>query len=111
MADAPVPSPGSGLLRPQASVIVLSYNSKADLASSLPAVLAQAGATFELVVVDNASSDGSADWVAQAYPQGAGSPQSAASGASGSPGAARTVPVKLVRSPENGGYAASNNLG
>lgn len=81
---------------PQASVIVLSYNSKSDLSACLPAVLAQSGVSFELIVVDNASTDGSADWVATAYPQGA-----SASG----------VPVKMVRSSENGGYAAGNNLG
>ncbi len=97
MADSP-PSgtPSAAGFRPQASVIVLSYNSRADLPECLSAVLAQTGAAFELVVVDNCSTDGSADWVASTYLQGA-SPQG--------------VPVKMVRSSENGGYAAGNNLG
>src|SRR6266540_4801319 len=47
------------------SVVVVSYNSRADLERSLPAV---AGAEREVIVVDNASTDESRELVRSRFP-------------------------------------------
>ena len=72
----------------RASVIIVSYNSREDLKRCLPSLLPSLGAQDEVIVVDNASSDGSAGWLAQSYPQ-----------------------IHLVNSPDNLGFAGGNNLG
>jgi len=51
-------------------------------------VLASVGISYEVIVVDNCSRDGSADMVAAEFPQ-----------------------VRLIRSPRNGGFSFGNNLG
>ncbi len=73
---------------PAVSVIVVSYNVREHLLRALRSVLAGRGLSLEVIVVDNASQDGSADAVAQEFPQ-----------------------VRLIRLPENRGYAAANNVG
>lgn len=50
---------------PRVSVIMPCYNSAAHVARSIRSVLMQTYADFELIVVDNSSSDGSADIVAE----------------------------------------------
>lgn len=60
----------------------------AYLESCLKAVLAQDYPDFEVLVVDNGSTDGSADFVAAQYPQ-----------------------VRLIRNARNLGFAAGNNIG
>src|ERR1700733_817205 len=70
-----------------ASVIVVSYNNRADLPACLDSILRELGPEDELIVVDNGSADGSADLVAVCYPQ-----------------------AQLIRS-ENSGYAGGNNCG
>jgi GT2 family glycosyltransferase len=72
----------------QASVVIVNYNGLQHLQRCLPAVTAQRYPNYEVLVVDNASSDGSADYVAQAFPQ-----------------------VRLIRNHANLGYAAGNNVG
>ena len=72
------------------SVIVVSYNVKGYLSLCLDSALAAMdrlgeGQT-ELLVFDNASSDGSADWVSQNY-----------------------TSVQVIRSEENLGFSAGNN--
>ncbi|HEV7666032.1 MAG TPA: glycosyltransferase family 2 protein, partial [Chloroflexota bacterium] len=52
------------------------------------AVLAQDHPNFDVIVVDNASSDGTADFVRHEFPQ-----------------------ARLIESPINGGYGAGNNVG
>lgn len=74
--------------QPKASVIVLAWNGMAYLDACLSAVLAQGYPAFEVIVVDNGSTDGSADFVAQCYPQ-----------------------VQLIRNERNLGFAAGNNVG
>ncbi|MEK7216476.1 MAG: glycosyltransferase family 2 protein [Chloroflexota bacterium] len=69
------------------AVIVVSYNVRDLLEPCLKSVLASAGVSFDLCVVDNASSDGSADMVAE-----------------------RFAAVRLIRSPVNGGFSYANNL-
>ncbi len=72
----------------KASVIILVWNGMAYLEACLNAVLAQDYPDFEVIVVDNASTDGSADFVAARYPQ-----------------------VRLIRNARNLGFAAGNNVG
>lgn len=70
-----------------ASVIVVSYNSRAYLPACLESIEAQLGACDELIVVDNGSSDGGAALVRERYPW-----------------------VRLIESA-NTGYAGGNNVG
>jgi GT2 family glycosyltransferase len=72
----------------QASVIVLAWNGIEYLGPCLHTVLAQDCADFEVIVVDNGSTDGSADFVARQYPH-----------------------VLLIRNESNLGFAAGNNIG
>ena len=69
------------------SIIVVTYNSRAHLKACLESILADIGPNDEVIVVDNASSDGSADLVERNYPL-----------------------VQLIRNT-NSGYAGGNNLG
>ena len=72
----------------KASVIVLSWNGMGDLRECLDAVRSQDFIDFEIIVVDNGSTDGSADFVASHYPD-----------------------VRLIRNERNLGFAAGNNQG
>ena len=72
----------------RASVILVGYNSRADLVRCLPSLLPSLSTVDEVIVVDNASTDGSADWLVKTYPQ-----------------------VRLIRSSENLGFGGGNNLG
>jgi GT2 family glycosyltransferase len=70
------------------TILIISFNTRALTLDSLASVFAQTrGVSFEVIVVDNASSDGSANAIAESYPQ-----------------------VRLVRLPENVGFACANNL-
>jgi GT2 family glycosyltransferase len=71
----------------KASVIVLSWNGMNDLQGCLDAVASQ-GFDLELIVVDNASTDGSPDFVASHYPD-----------------------AHLIRNERNLGFAAGSNRG
>ncbi len=52
------------------SIIVVSWNSREDLAVCLPSISSAAAAhTFEVIVVDNASTDGSLDYVQSVMPE------------------------------------------
>lgn len=71
------------------SIVVVNFNTRDLLRACLRSVAESEGAPeLELFVVDNASSDGSADMVAAEFPW-----------------------VQLIRSSVNGGYAYANNLG
>jgi GT2 family glycosyltransferase len=71
------------------SVIIVSWNAKAFLLECLASVLAQdVDAAIEIIVVDNASTDGSPDAVAAAFPT-----------------------VKVIRNTANYGFARANNIG
>lgn len=73
-------------------VILVNYNTRELLRRSLASIFASAAAgglpSPQVVVVDNASQDGSAAMVAECFPQ-----------------------VRLVASPQNLGYTRGNNLG
>jgi GT2 family glycosyltransferase len=73
---------------PQLSILVISYNTARLTLACLASVVAETQATtYEIIVVDNASSDASADAIAAALPK-----------------------VRLIRSDENLGFARANNL-
>lgn len=72
---------------PDASVIVVSFNTRDLLRECLLTLQREAGGTtYETIVVDNASSDGSADMVATEFPE-----------------------ARLIRNKINLGFAAANN--
>lgn len=73
---------------PRASVIIVVYNAQADLARCLRSLATADHQQDEIIVVDNASRDGSADMVESAFPA-----------------------VRLVRSVSNVGFGEGNNLG
>jgi len=53
---------------PDLSIIVISYNTRAMTLACLQSVYDQTTTPFQLIVVDNASSDGSAEAIAAAFP-------------------------------------------
>ncbi len=73
---------------PAVSVIIVNWNGRELLGSCLDALRAQTCRAFEVLLVDNASADGSADWIERAYPE-----------------------VRVLRAGRNLGFAAGNNLG
>ena len=73
---------------PLCSVVIVTYNGKELLASCLGAALAQRYSPYEVILVDNASSDGTAALVREDFPS-----------------------VRLVRSESNLGFAGGNNEG
>lgn len=73
--------------RPDVSVVVVNRNTRDLLERCLDGVRAQHGVEGEIIVVDNASTDGSADLVAERFPE-----------------------VQLVRLTDNAGFARANNL-
>ncbi len=72
----------------RASVILVNYNGRSHLERCLPSVLSILTPEDEVLVVDNGSTDGSADWVTERFPS-----------------------VRLVRAPANRGFGAGCNLG
>lgn len=72
----------------RASVILVNYNGRSHLERCLPSVLSTLTPEDELLVVDNGSTDGSADWVEKTFPS-----------------------VRLIRAPINGGFGYGCNLG
>ena len=71
-----------------ASIIIVNYNGWQHLQRCLPSLLQEVQRGYEIFLVDNASSDGSAQHVAQAFPQ-----------------------VRLIRNTANLGFAQGGNLG
>ena len=69
------------------SILIVSYNTREMTLACVESVFAQTRADFEVIVLDNASSDGSADAVAARFPR-----------------------VRLIRSAENLGFARANNV-
>jgi GT2 family glycosyltransferase len=70
------------------SVVIPNWNGKHWLQRCLPALLAQSFQGFEAIVVDNGSTDGSADWIAANYPR-----------------------VQILRNQCNVGFAGATNQG
>lgn len=73
--------------RPELSIVVISFNTREMTHDCLSSVVSGLGdLSAELIVVDNASTDGSADMIAQSFPQ-----------------------ATLIRNTDNRGFAAANN--
>ena len=75
-------------MRPTLSVLIVAWNSREELARTLPALLPELGEGDELIVVDNDSGDGTAEAVASLAPA-----------------------ARLVQSGHNAGFAAACNIG
>lgn len=75
-------------MRPTLSVLIVSWNSREQLARTLPALLPELDDGDELIVVDNASSDGAPEAVEAMAPR-----------------------ARLIRSGRNAGFAAACNEG
>jgi N-acetylglucosaminyl-diphospho-decaprenol L-rhamnosyltransferase len=73
---------------PRVSVVVVSYETRDDLAACLRSLADSGGPDLETIVVDNASTDGSADRVARDFPA-----------------------VRLLRNEHNVGFGAACNRG
>lgn len=72
---------------PEVTVIIVSYNTRELTLAAIETLLRNAGdVSMRVVVWDNASADGSADAIADGFPQ-----------------------LELIRSPDNVGFAAANN--
>jgi GT2 family glycosyltransferase len=71
---------------PRVSVIILNWNGREHLVACLPSLLAQSYTDFEIIVVDNGSTDGTVDWLRDHFPQ-----------------------VRLIQNATNRGFAAANN--
>jgi len=56
------------LAAPLVSIIIVSYNTKEMTLACIQSVIDETTIPYELIVLDNASSDGSAEAIAQAYP-------------------------------------------
>ena len=72
------------------SIIIVNYNGKELLKECLDSVLAQSYGDFEILLVDNGSTDGSVDYVVTNYTDNR---------------------IRFVLSKENLGFAGGNNLG
>jgi GT2 family glycosyltransferase len=75
-------------MQPKVSVIIVSWNTRQILIDCLRSVYAQTKASMQVLVIDNDSNDGSADAVAEHFPD-----------------------VDLIRSDTNLGFARANNRG
>ena len=73
---------------PLVSVVIPNWNGKHHLEACLPSLFAQTYRPFEVIVVDNGSTDGSVEWLATAWPQ-----------------------VRVVAFPQNRGVVAAFNAG
>ena len=72
----------------RASIIIVAYNAQAYLEKCLLSVLETSGTNREVILVDNASADRSAEIAAQKFPQ-----------------------VRIIRNEHNLGFGQGNNLG
>lgn len=73
---------------PQASVIIVNYNGQQYLQQCLTSLLRDERTDYEIILVDNASTDGSAAFVEQAFPQ-----------------------VRVIRNEANLGFGQGSNVG
>jgi GT2 family glycosyltransferase len=91
MNESQVSSPALTLIPsmlPQASLIIVAYNARAYLEKCLTSVLETSGENCEVILVDNASSDGSAELAAQKFPH-----------------------IRIIRNGDNRGFGQGNNIG
>jgi GT2 family glycosyltransferase len=84
-------SEAENLTKPVVSVLVVSYNTREMTLECLRSLEATTRAPHEVIVFDNASGDGSADAIADAFPPD------------------RYPHIRLIRSEKNLGFAGGNN--
>jgi len=72
---------------PDVSIIVVSYNTREMTLECLRSVIAETNGAFELIVVDNVSTDGSAEAISKEFPD-----------------------ITLMKESENHGFAKANNI-
>ena len=75
-------------MNPDLAIVIVSWNTRDLLHDCLTSVYANRGVDFQVCVVDNASTDGSAEMVEREFPQ-----------------------AHIIRSLRNGGFAYANNMG
>lgn len=73
---------------PEVSVIIVNWNTRDLLRNCILSIIAQTNVAHDIIIVDNASRDGSADMVRTEFPG-----------------------ITLIANTENGGFAAANNQG
>lgn len=73
---------------PEVSVVIVNYNGKKFLNDCLLSLENQTCPNFEVIFVDNASTDGSVGYVKEKFPS-----------------------VRIIENPENYGFAKGNNIG
>lgn len=73
---------------PKVSIVMVNFNGKADLSSCLESLKKQTYSDFEIVIVDNASTDGSVEFLKAKFPY-----------------------VNLIETGKNLGFGAGNNVG
>jgi GT2 family glycosyltransferase len=84
-------SGGAGAMtgpQPEVSVIIVTWNGRQYLDACLRALAAQQGISFEIILVDNASTDGTIEFVRESFPS-----------------------VRIVALDRNHGFAGGNNAG
>ena len=74
-------------VKPGASIIIVNYNGREYLKPCLSSVRCNLGPRDEILLFDNASTDGSPDYVEQVFPQ-----------------------IRVIRSKENLGFGSANNM-
>ncbi len=82
------PTPHAAMIpsRPRVSVVIVSWNALDLVKKCLPSVVDTDYPDLEIVFADNASTDGTAEWIAEQFPS-----------------------VKIVRHPENWAFCRGNN--
>lgn len=70
------------------SIIIVNYNGKRFLADCLQSIAKNVTCSHEIIIVDNASSDGSADFIKHNFQA-----------------------ITLIENPENSGFSIGNNIG
>lgn len=75
-------------MHPQISILIITYNSKQIIDKLIKSIFKQSYSNFEIVVVDNASKDGCAEYIKTNYDS-----------------------IKVIQSPKNLGYSGGVNLG
>lgn len=73
---------------PKVSIVIVNTNELHHLQRLLPSIYEQDYPNYEVLIVDNVSTDGSVEWIERVFPQ-----------------------TRIIRNSENLGYAGANNVG